>query len=142
MSPKYSCLPEFVTCSRCRKRTGFCFAAVGNESTSVGPCFLRKFWFKRAIPAALTKQTVMPDGFKPSSLCTRRKNDSRGRSARRTSCCCFRIILAEFLARILSRTLLPGPLSRSRRHAADGRFHSLRRREGFAAPGCDVPRLF
>src|SRR6266436_1006671 len=114
-----------------------CFSAArhsfpaGNESTSVGPFFLRNASFIRAISASLTRAIVTPDSWKPSSLCRRRRKCSSGRRASRTARCWFRIIPAEFLFLVLSRILVPGfPPCRSRRfrRAAGELHHTLHRR--------------
>src|SRR5690242_6451216 len=126
MSPRYSLFAEFFAFDFRRNCTGLFRARAGNDSTSVGPFFFRKFWFNRAMALSLTRQTVTSDWLKPSSLFTRRKKDSKGRHATRTSFCWFRIILAEFRVPLLSPR---PPLFRLLRRAADASFHSLHTRE-------------
>src|SRR5207253_11180185 len=128
MSPRYSAV---AVCKRRRRRTGLRRMAVGKESTSVGPFFLRNISFIRAISVSLTKQTVRSTSSSPSSFFTRRRNNSSGRRAARTACCWFRIILAGFLFLVLSRTLSPSfPPCHSRyfHHAAVEPHHTLHRR--------------
>src|SRR5713226_1969210 len=83
MSPRYS--PAFTLGAPGPSCTGFRLINIGKESTSVGPFFLRNVSFNRAISASLTKQTVTPALGIPNSSCTRRRNDSSGRRARRTA---------------------------------------------------------
>src|ERR1700674_396861 len=128
ISPKNS--PAFCLLVARGKDRGLRRAAVGNESTSVGPFFLRNVSFIRAISASLTRAIVMPDSCKPSSLCRRRRKCSSGRRASRTARCWFRIIRAEFLVLVLSRTLVPGFLfcrSRCFPRAAGELHHTLHR---------------
>src|SRR5579859_268969 len=126
MSPRSWPFADFFAFDFRGNCTGLFRTRAGNDSTSVGPFFFRKFWFNRDIALSLTRQTVTSDWLKPSSLFTRRKNDSSGRRATRTSFCWFRIILAEFLVLLLS----PEPLLfHSCRRAADASFRSLHRRE-------------
>src|SRR6267378_5141837 len=129
MSPRYS--PGFIGREPRRSRTGGRRATAGNESTSVGPFFLRNFSFIRAISASLTRQTVRLSFSSPSSFLTRRKNASSGRRASRTARCWFRIILAEFIFSVLCRTLSPASLLCHWwcfRHAVVALHHTLHRR--------------
>src|SRR5580704_3891829 len=129
-SPRYS--PTFPLLEFRRSGTGLRRATLGNESTSVGPFFLRNASFIRAISASLTRQIVTPASCNPSWPCTRRRNDSSGRRATRTLLWRFRIILAGFLYFGLSRILsFAFPLCRCRcfRRVADELHHTLHRRE-------------
>src|SRR6266851_6685115 len=130
MSPRYS--PAFTGFEPRGRRTSLRRATVGNESTSVGPFFLRNVSFIRAISASLTRQTVRLASSSPSSFFTRRRNDSSGRRARRTARCRFRIILAEFLFLVLYRILsLTFPLCHSRRcHRVAGELHHTLHKRG------------
>src|SRR5882762_9124265 len=128
MSPKNS--PAFCLLVARGNDRGLRRVAAGNESTSVGPFFLRNVSFIRAISASLTKAIVTPDPRKPSSLCRRRRKCSSGRRASRTARCWFRIIPAEFLFLVLSRILVPEfPPCRLRRfrRAAGELHHTLHR---------------
>src|SRR5258707_1923222 len=141
MSPRST--PTLTGFAPRRNRTGLPRATAGKDSTSVGPFFLRNVSFNRAISASLTKQTVTPAPWNPTASCARRKDDSRGRRARRTARWRFRIIRAAFLYLVLFRILLRKfPLCRFQhfRRAADDYHHTLHRRELSVAPGCAAPR--
>src|SRR5260370_24865563 len=105
ISPRYS--PFFMAfgprCSRAGRRR----AVTGKESTSVEPFFLRNVSFIRAMSASLTRQTVRPASSNPSSCFTRRRNDSSGGRARRTTRWRFRIILFVVLFPVLFLVLFP-----------------------------------
>src|ERR1700682_5465989 len=128
MSPRNS--PAFFLLVAHSNIRGLRCAAAGNESTSVGPFFLRNISFIRAISTSLTRAIVTPDSWKPSSFCRRCRKCSSGRRASRTARCWFRIIRAEFLFLVLSRTLLSEyPLCHSRcfPRAAGELHHTLHR---------------
>src|SRR5271155_979969 len=118
------------------------FFPAGKDSTSVGPFFLRKASFIRAISASLTKQIVTSESRRSSPSNTLCEKTSRGRRATRTARWRFRIMPADFLYLDLSQwlrrqfPLLPCRWPRHyrrclphSRRAADAPRHTPRKRE-------------